>query len=62
MARMKALYEMLQETEQYLAENEPLSIDCARKIVAAAQDIALRSIQTRLQNVRPREDQTQMPM
>ena len=60
MARMKELYTLLQETEQALQESDPLSFENAKRIVEAAQAMALASLTPRPRSIRPREDQTQI--
>lgn len=59
MGHMKTLYGMLQEAEQAMAENDPHSLDYARRIIGGAQAIAWQAMNRRL-NTTPREDQTQM--
>ncbi len=61
MGNMKRLQEALQETEHALREYDPLAFENAKKIVAAAQAIALASLTRRPRTIKPREDQTHIP-
>ena len=58
---MKELYTLLQETEQALREYDPLAFENAKKIVEAAQAMALASLTPRPRLIKPREDQTRIP-
>ncbi len=59
MGNMKRLHEALQETEQALRDYDPLSFENVKKIVEAAQAIALASLPPR--TVTPTEDHAHIP-